>query len=65
MICPNKDICELEVKKGKVFCKTHQNYLHISCDWENKGDRIDFQHIIYVAYSNGKEQEVLIEEEGE
>jgi len=64
-MCPNKDKCILDVKDGKVHCQTHDTFLKIANDWENLDwkNQIPMRHILYVAYSNGKEGEILIDQE--
>ena len=61
-MCPNED-CTLIVQDGKVFCRIHEKYLKISHDWDNCGENIPMKHVLYVAFSNGKEGEILIDEE--
>ena len=63
-MCPNKEKCHLSVKDGKPFCNIHNKFLEIADDWENVDwERIPMNHILYVAYLNGKEGEILIDEE--
>lgn len=61
-MCPNKK-CILKVKEGKVYCKVHDKFLKIVQDWENVKNQITMHHLLYVAYSNGKAGEILIDEE--
>lgn len=60
--CPTTE-CSLSVQEGKIFCEKHKTYLTIAKDWENQGEQIPMRHILCIAYSNGKNKEVLIDEE--
>jgi len=61
-MCPNKT-CILCVKDSKVYCQVHDKYLKIAIDWENATEQIPMRHVLYVAYSNGKDGEILIDSE--
>jgi len=60
--CPRND-CQLRVHNGKVYCEVHDCYLHIAQNWIDSKYSIPMHHVLYVAYSNGVDGEVLIDEE--
>lgn len=62
MQCPNTK-CLLIVKEGKIYCEDHNKFLAIAGDWENQKEKLNLVHVLYVAFSNGKEGQVLIDEE--
>jgi hypothetical protein len=61
--CPNPVVCVLSIKDGSVFCEVHEHSLITNNDWENVSDEIPMHHALYVAFSNGREGEILIDEE--
>ena len=63
VICPKKETCVLKVLSGKVYCMSHDRFLIIKSNWENKVEQIPMRHILYIAYSNGENVCVLIDEE--
>ncbi len=60
--CPLKT-CNLRVLNGKIYCVDHKKFLEIKNDWENKTYNVPMMHILYIAASNGKDGEILIDEE--
>ena len=63
--CPSKNTCILCAYEGQVYCLVHENKLNIIDNWEHEDivEQIPMRHILYVACSNGKENEILIDEE--